>query len=32
MENNKSYKCILSSNNPWFCQSKFLGIATGNPW
>ena len=24
--------CILSSKNPWFCQSKFLGIATGNPW
>ena len=25
-------KCILSSKNPWFCQSKFLGIATGIPW
>ena len=25
-------RCILSSKNPWFCQSKFLGIATGNPW
>ena len=24
--------CILSSKNPWFCQSKFLGIATGIPW
>ena len=24
--------CILSSNNPWFCQSKFLGIATEIPW
>lgn len=21
-------KCNLSSKNPWFCQSKFLGIAT----
>ena len=26
------YRCILSSKNPWFCQSKFLGIATGIPW
>lgn len=26
------FDCILSSKNPWFCQSKFLGIATGNPW
>ena len=25
-------RCILSSKNPWFCQSKFLGIATGIPW
>lgn len=25
-------RCILSSNNPWFCQSKFLGIATEIPW
>ena len=25
-------ECILSSNNPWFCQSKFLGIATEIPW
>ena len=24
--------CILSSKNPWFCQSKFLGIATEIPW
>lgn len=24
--------CILSSKNPWFCQSEFLGIATGIPW
>ena len=24
--------CILSSNNPWFCQSKFLGTATEIPW
>ena len=29
-ENNTA--CILSSKNPWFCQSKFLGIATGIPW
>ena len=27
-----AYACILSSKNPWFCQSKFLGIATGIPW
>ena len=25
------YECILSSKNPWFCQSEFLGIATGIP-
>ena len=28
----KGEACILSSKNPWFCQSKFLGIATGIPW
>ena len=28
----KGVVCILSSKNPWFCQSKFLGIATGIPW
>lgn len=28
----EEYSCILSSKNPWFCQSKFLGIATGIPW
>ena len=28
----KLTNCILSSNNPWFCQSKFLGIATEIPW
>ena len=27
-----AFACILSSNNPWFCQSKFLGIATEIPW
>ena len=26
------HRCILSSKNPWFCQSEFLGIATGIPW
>ena len=26
------FACILSSKNPWFCQSEFLGIATGIPW
>ena len=25
-------RCILSSKNPWFCQSKFLGTATEIPW
>ena len=32
LETVKGKKCILSSKNPWFCQSKFLGIATGIPW